>query len=77
MKLADCKLTLGDIDLGTVDAESDRKLGQYFITTPQAKAAVKLRKTQFLGRKGAGKSALFRSSMHYFKKQATISPESS
>jgi hypothetical protein len=59
MKLADCKLTLGDIDLGTVDAESDRKLGQYFITTPQAKAAVKLRKTQFLGRKGAGKSALF------------------
>jgi hypothetical protein len=59
MRLAELKLTLGDIDLGAVDAESDKRLGEYFVTTPQVKAAVQLRKSHFLGRKGAGKSALF------------------
>jgi hypothetical protein len=59
MRLSELKLTLGDIDLGAVDAESDKRLGDYFVTTPQAKAAVELRKSHFLGRKGAGKSALF------------------
>ena len=59
MRLGDLKLTLADIDLGSVDAESDKRLGEYFVTTPQAKKAVQLRKSHFLGRKGAGKSALF------------------
>jgi hypothetical protein len=59
MKLQDKNLKLGYVDLGAVDAESDKRLGEYFVTTPQAKAALELRKSHFLGRKGAGKSALF------------------
>lgn len=59
MKLQDKNLKLGDVDLGAVDAESDKRLGEYFVTTPQAKATPELRKSHFLGRKGAGKSALF------------------
>lgn len=59
MRLAELGLTLGNLDLGSVDAESDKRLAEYFVKTPQATAAVRLRKTQFLGRKGAGKSALF------------------
>jgi len=59
MKLAELKMTLGEVDLGSVDAESDARLAEYFVKTPQATVATQLRKTQFLGRKGAGKSALF------------------
>jgi hypothetical protein len=50
---------LGDVDLGSVDAESHKRLAESFVKTPQATAAAQLRKTQFLGRKGARKSALF------------------
>lgn len=59
MNLNDLGQTLNDLDLGTGDAESDKRLAQYFITTPQANSAVKLRRSHFVGRKGAGKSALF------------------
>ncbi len=59
MRLTELGINLGNIDLGSVDAESDKRLAEYFVKTPQATAAVRLRKTQFLGRKGAGKSALF------------------
>lgn len=59
MRLNDLKLNIGNVDLGAVDAESDRRLADYFVTTPQATAAATLARTQFLGRKGSGKSALF------------------
>jgi hypothetical protein len=59
MKLADAGLTLDDIDLGGIDAESDHKLDEYFVTTPYVSAALRGGRTLFLGRKGSGKSALF------------------
>ena len=49
--------------------KSDRLLGEYFVTTPQANSALKLRKSHFLGRKGAGKSALFSQLDSLFKKE--------
>ncbi len=48
------------IDLGSSDAESDDRLGEYFVTTPYVTEALSGRKTLFIGRKGSGKSALFR-----------------
>jgi hypothetical protein len=59
MNLADAGLTLVDVDLGGVDAESDRRLADYFVTTPYVRFALTGRRTLFLGRKGSGKSALF------------------
>ena len=56
MRLSELTLTLDDLDLGSVDAESDKRLAEYFVTTPQATAAVKLQKSHFLGRKGAGRN---------------------
>ena len=53
-------MSIHDIDLGASDAESDRRLGEYFITTPYVEVALNGRRTLFLGRKGSGKSALFR-----------------
>ncbi|WP_222115538.1 P-loop ATPase, Sll1717 family [Kocuria palustris] len=52
-------MTLGNIDFGGVDAESDVSLNDYFVTTPYVRSAFEGRRTQFLGRKGSGKSALF------------------
>ena len=51
--------TLADVQLGSPDAEADRRLATYFLSTPHVEAALQLRRTLFLGRKGAGKSALF------------------
>ena len=48
------------IDLGASNAESDARLAEYFVTTPYVEEALGGRKTLFLGRKGSGKSALFR-----------------
>ena len=53
-------LRIGDLDLGASDAESDRRLGDYFVTTPFVEEALSGRRTLFLGRKGSGKSALFK-----------------
>jgi hypothetical protein len=58
--LASIAQTLGDLDFGGIDAESDTGLADYFVTTPYVEAALKGRRTIFLGRKGSGKSALFR-----------------
>lgn len=33
MKLSDKGLTIKDLDFGTVDAEADRRLADYFIST--------------------------------------------
>jgi len=68
MRLQERGLSIDDVDLGAVDAESDKRLAEYFLTTPQATAAVKLRKSHFLGRKGAGKSALFSQLRSLFRK---------
>lgn len=59
MVLPNGELTLGDIDLGSVDAEADRRLSEYFVTTPYVESAISLRRSHFIGRKGSGKSALF------------------
>jgi hypothetical protein len=53
-------VTLRDIDFGTADAESDDRLGEYFLETAYVREALTGKKTIFLGRKGAGKTALFR-----------------
>ncbi|RKR07698.1 hypothetical protein C7446_0516, partial [Kushneria sinocarnis] len=46
------KVTLGDIKLGASDAEADKKLSNYFVTTPYVSSALELAATQFIGRKG-------------------------
>jgi anti-anti-sigma factor len=51
---------LRDLDLGGFDAESDHLLSDRFVTTPYVREALTGRRTLFLGRKGSGKSALFR-----------------
>lgn len=60
MRLEKLGKTLADVDLGGLDAESDHKLAAHFIETPHVDRAVAGRRTLFLGRKGSGKSALFR-----------------
>jgi hypothetical protein len=57
--LNDLGMTLGDIDLGSADAESDRRLSDYFVKTPYVESALSMAKSHFLGSKGSGKSALF------------------
>lgn len=59
-QLDELGLRLKDVDLGGIDAESDFKLDEYFVTTPYVRSALSGRHTLFLGRKGSGKSALFR-----------------
>lgn len=59
MNLRQAGKTLQDVQLGAPDAEADRMLAAYFLKTPHVEAALRLRRTLFLGRKGAGKSALF------------------
>jgi len=53
-------VTLRDIDFGSADAESDERLGEYFVATGYVHEALTGKKTIFLGRKGAGKTALFK-----------------
>ncbi len=53
-------ITLKDIDFGSADAESDERLGEYFVATGYVTEALTGKKTIFLGRKGAGKTALFK-----------------
>jgi hypothetical protein len=60
LRLAEAGLTTADVDLGAIDAEADSNLDEYFVTTPYVDAAFSGRKALFLGRKGSGKSALFR-----------------
>ena len=59
MVLPNSDLTLADIDLGSVDAEADRRLSEYFVKTPYVDSALSVRRSHYLGRKGSGKSALF------------------
>lgn len=59
MRLDEAGFTLDDLDLGGIDAESDYRLSQYFVTTPYVRSALAGRRTLILGRKGSGKSALY------------------
>jgi hypothetical protein len=59
VRLTDAGLTVNDIDLGSVDAEADTRLADYFVTAPYVRYAFQGRRTLFLGRKGSGKSGLF------------------
>jgi hypothetical protein len=60
MKLSELNLTLRNVDLGGIDAESDKRLGDYFVSTPYVRSVYHGKRTLFLGRKGAGKSAVFK-----------------
>ncbi|WP_395244282.1 P-loop ATPase, Sll1717 family [Agromyces sp. MMS24-K17] len=51
---------LADYDFGELAAESDKKLFDYFVVTPIAETVVKKNIGLVLGRKGSGKTALFR-----------------
>jgi len=59
MDLEKAGLTLEDVDLGAGDAEADTRLADYFVKTPYVLTALNFRRKLLLGRKGAGKSALF------------------
>ncbi|MCB0827098.1 MAG: hypothetical protein KDC26_13015 [Armatimonadetes bacterium] len=59
MRLSNIGTTVKDLDFGTVDAEADKRLAEYFITTPQVDLALSFRSAHFLGRKGSGKSSIF------------------
>lgn len=59
-RLEEFKLTVGDLDFGGIDAESDRGLDNYFVETQHVRYLHSGRRNQLLGRKGSGKSALFR-----------------
>lgn len=59
MRLGDLPGTVKDLDFGSVDAEADRRLADYFIDTPQVDAALTFRSAHFIGRKGSGKSSIF------------------
>ncbi len=58
--LSDYGLTLAKIDLGSIDAESDHNLDEHFVKTWYATEILDQRYEHILGRKGSGKSALFR-----------------
>lgn len=59
MNLKDIGKTFDSFELGAPDAEADRRLASYFVKTPYVDSALRLRRSLYLGRKGAGKSALF------------------
>lgn len=59
MRLVQKGITVKELDFGTVDAEADRKLAEYFIDTPQVDEALNFRSAHFIGRKGSGKSSIF------------------
>jgi energy-coupling factor transporter ATP-binding protein EcfA2 len=60
MRLSELGITVRNVDLGRFDAESDYKLAQHFVTTAYVDSALSGPRTLLLGRKGSGKSALFR-----------------
>lgn len=53
------KVNVKSISFGTVDAEADRKLAEYFIKTNKVNDVLDLKSAHVIGRKGAGKSSMF------------------
>jgi len=53
-------VALRDLDFGPVAAEKDFDLPKYFVETPYYKRAQRGDRTLFLGRRGSGKTAMFR-----------------
>lgn len=62
-------VTLANIDFGSADAESDDRLGEYFVATGYVREALNGKKTIFLGRKGAGKTSLFKQLPELYREQ--------
>ena len=62
-------ITLKEIDFGASDAESDDRLGEYFIQTGYVHQALTGKKTIFLGSKGSGKTALFKQLPDLYREQ--------
>ncbi|MFW2971352.1 P-loop ATPase, Sll1717 family, partial [Serratia marcescens] len=59
MKLEKLGIKVKELRFGSVDAEADKRLSDYFINTPQVEQALKFNSAHFLGRKGSGKSSIF------------------
>lgn len=53
-------MNIADVDFGVLDAESDPKLSGYFVDTGVLKKLAVGRRQFVIGRKGSGKTALFR-----------------
>lgn len=53
-------MTIANVDFGRIDAESDNNLMSYFYTTPVVDRIKSGRKFLIIGRKGSGKTALFK-----------------
>ena len=60
--------SLSDYDFGELAAESDKKLFDYFVVTPIAETVVNKNIGLVLGRKGSGKTALFRQTEELLEK---------
>lgn len=59
MRLEEVPATIKEIDFGSVDAEADKRLADYFVDTPQVDASLSFQSAHFIGRKGSGKSSIF------------------
>lgn len=53
-------MSIRRVDFGRIDAESDSKLGDYFVDTGVLRRVQQGERQVIIGRKGAGKTALFR-----------------
>lgn len=71
MRLNVAGLKVADIELGGFDAESDKRLAEYFVATSYTTNLASGKGTLFLGRKGSGKSALFTQMPRLLAVQAT------
>ncbi len=52
-------MSIENVDFGRIDAESDSKLGEYFVDTGILRRVQKGERQLIVGRKGSGKTALF------------------
>ncbi len=62
-------VALKELRLGSLAAESDTELFEYFLVTPVAETLVRERIGLVLGRKGSGKTALFRQTEELLSRQ--------
>jgi len=63
---------LSKIDLGMDEAEKDQRLQEYFLKTGSYQKALEGKKTVILGRKGSGKSAIFKLMINELPKEGSI-----
>lgn len=58
--MADLLKLTGDSPFGEIDAESDARLAEYFVSTPAFRTLISRQRYVAVGRKGAGKTAIYR-----------------